>query len=240
MADMIVNFFKGTAYNLSILCIVLIAIWIGKLVNDLLTPRFSTDEELTGKNNAAFGVSLAGYYVGLAIAIAGVVLGPGSGDLLVDMFNVAIYSLVAIILMNLAIFINDKLILFKFDDQKELVEDQNAGTGAVIAGSCLATGLIINSAVSGEIAGAWWHGLLACLIFFLLGQIALVITGLWYQFITRYDVHKVIGENNNTAAGVAFGGFLFAMGYIVHAAMLGESNPAEPGSVLTDLVSPSL
>lgn len=223
VGDAIANIFKYlVSYDLPILIIAIVAIWIGKLVNDLLT-RYSIDEELTGKNNPAVGIALAGYYIGLAIAIAGVVMGPESDNLKSDLLSVAVYSVIAIILLNIATFINDKLILYKFDDQKELVEDRNSGTGAVMAGSYLATGLIVNASVSGEVAGGWWKGLLACLIFFALGQIVLIIAGLWYQLITKYDVHKAIGEDNNVAVGVGFGGFLFAMGYIVRAAMLGES-----------------
>lgn len=210
------------SYDLPVLGIVLIAIWIGKLVNDLLT-RYKIDEEITGKNNTAVGIALAGYYIGLAIAIAGVIAGPEGKTLGNEALIVAIYSIIAIVLMNLATFINDKLILYKFDDQKELIEDKNSGTAAVMAGSYLATGLIVNASVSGEVSGEWWQGLLACIVFFVLGQAVLVITGLWYQLITKYDIHKAIGEDNNTAVGVSFGGFLFAMGYIVRSAMLGES-----------------
>lgn len=209
-------------YDLPVLGIVLVAIWIGKLVNDLLT-RYKIDEEITGKNNPAVGIALAGYYIGLAIAIAGVVIGPEGETLGNEAITVAIYSVIAIILMNLATFINDKLILYKFDDQKELVDDRNSGTSAVMTGSYLATGLIVNASVSGEVSGDWWQGLLACFIFFILGQAVLVITGLWYQLITKYDIHKAIGDDNNIAAGISFGGFLFAMGYIVRSAMLGES-----------------
>jgi len=210
------------SYDLPVIVVVLLAIWVGKLVNDLLT-RYKIDEELTGKNNPAVGVALAGYYIGLAIAIAGVVIGPADSTLTKDLLDIAIYSVMAIILMNVATFINDKLILYKFDDQKELINDQNSGTGAVMAGSYLATGFIINASVSGELAGGWWKGLLACLIFFILGQVVLVITGIWYQIITKYDVHKAIGDNNNVAAGISFGGFLLSMGYIVSSAMTGES-----------------
>ena len=223
VGETVVNIFKylGSS-SLPVLGIVLVSLWIGKLVRDLLT-RYKIDEELTAKNNAAVGVSLAGYYAGLAIAIAGVVVGPGSGNFGSDMLAVAVYSLIAIVLLNISAFVNDKLILYKFDNQKELVDDRNSGTGAAMAGSYLATGLIVNAAVSGEMAGAWWKGLVACLVFFALGQVVLVLAGLWYQLITKYDVHKVIGEDNNAAAGFGFGGFLFAMGYIVRAAMTGES-----------------
>jgi uncharacterized membrane protein YjfL (UPF0719 family) len=210
------------SYDLALLAILIIAMWIGKLVNDLLT-RYKIDEELTGKNNSAVGITQAGYYIGLAVAIAGVVLGPSSKNFWMDISNTALYSVIAIILMNVATLINDKLILYKFNDEKELVEDKNVGTGAVLAGGYIATGFIISSSVSGEVSGAWWKGLLSCLIFFLLGQAILVIAGLWYQAMVRYDVHGTIENDNNAAAGISFGGFLFAVGYIASSAMGGES-----------------
>jgi len=229
--DAVVGILRDLGPGLLILAIVLVAVWIGKLINDLLT-RYKINEELTDKNNASVGVALAGYYIALAIAIAGVLQGSGSGDLWKDALMVGIYSLVAIVLLNISALINDKLILYKFDNQKELLDDQNSGTGATMAGAYLATGLIVNAAISGEAAGEWWKGLLACLVFFVLGQVVLIIAGLWYQVITKYDIHKVIGEDNNVAAGIGFGGFLFAIGYVVRAAMTGAST-----SWAVDLVS---
>jgi uncharacterized membrane protein YjfL (UPF0719 family) len=232
MGDVIVDILRdiGTR-GLLTLAVVLIAVWIGKLIRDLLTG-YKIDEEVTGKNNAAVGVELMGYYVGLAIAVSGVVTGPGSGDVWKDLPIIAVYSLAAIILLNISAFINNRLILYKFDNQKELVEDQNAGTGATMAGSYLATGLIIGAAVSGEGSGEWWKGLAPCALFFLVGQAVLVLAGLWYQLITKYDVHKVIGEDNNAAAGIGFGGFLLAVGYVVRAGMAGP-----PISLGTGLVA---
>jgi uncharacterized membrane protein YjfL (UPF0719 family) len=219
----IINIFRDLGSpGLPILGIALAAVLIGKLVRDLLT-RYRIDEELTDKNNTSVGVALAGYYMGLAIAISGVVAGPGSFALGTDILAVAAYSLIAIVLLNISAFVNDWLILYKFDNQKELVDDRNSGTGATMAGSYLATGLIVNAAVSGEVLGGWLKGLLACLVFFALGQVVLVLAGLWYQLITKYDIHKAIGEDNNAAAGVGFGGFLFAIGYVVRAGMIGES-----------------
>ncbi len=234
--DAVIGILRDLGPGLLILAIVLVAVWIGKLVRDLLT-RYKINEELTDKNNASVGVALAGYYVALAIAIAGVLAGAGTGDLWKDAVLVGVYSLVAIVLLNISALVNNKLILYKFDNQKELVDDQNSGTGATMAGSYLATGLIVNAAVSGEAAGEWWKGLLACLIFFALGQVVLVLAGLWYQLITKYDIHKVIGDDKNVAAGIGFGGFLFAIGYVVKAAMTGDT--ASAGSIvsLVDLVS---
>jgi uncharacterized membrane protein YjfL (UPF0719 family) len=233
IVDTIVSTLKNMfSYDLVLLVVLIVAIWIGKLINDLIA-RYKINEELVVKNNPAVGTALAGYYIGLAIAIAGVVLGSGSDNFWKDLMNTAIYSVVAIIFMNIATLTVNKLILYKFDDQKELVEDQNVGTGAVMAGSYIATGFIISSSVSGEVSGEWWHGLLSCLVFFVLGQIVLILSGLWYQSMVRYDVHKAIEDDNNAAVGISFGGFIFAIGYIVSAAMMGESQQ----SWSADLVS---
>jgi len=224
IVDTLVSTIKSLfSYDLALLVVLLIATWIGKLINDLLTRQYKTDEEIVGKNNAAVGVAMAGYYLGLMIAIAGVVMGPASHDFWKDLLNTGIYSVIAIILMNISRVICDKLILYKFEDQKELVEDQNVGTGAVMAGTYLATGFIISASVSGEVSGEWWKGLLSCIIFFVIGQIVLILAGLWYRLLVRYDVHKVIEESNNAAAGMSFGGFMFAVGYIASTTMSGES-----------------
>ncbi|MDQ1328234.1 MAG: hypothetical protein QG641_1519 [Candidatus Poribacteria bacterium] len=224
IVDTLVSTIKSLfSYDLALLVVLLIAIWIGKLINDLLTRQYKTDEEIVGKNNTAVGIAMAGYYLGLMIAIAGVVMGPASHDFWKDLLNTGIYSVIAIILMNISRVICDNLILYKFDEQKELVDDHNAGTGAVMAGTYLATGFIISASVSGEVSGEWWKGLLSCIIFFVIGQLVLILAGLWYRLLVRYDVHKVIEESNNAAAGMSFGGFMFAVGYIASTAMSGES-----------------
>ncbi|MBD3183097.1 DUF350 domain-containing protein [Candidatus Poribacteria bacterium] len=223
MADALIHILRDiSTRGLATLAVVLVAVWIGKLIFDLFT-RYKIDEEVTGKNNAAVGIALTGYYIGLAVAIAGVLSGPGSDTLGRDLLMIGLYSVVAIVLLNISAFINDKLILYSFNNNKELVDDRNAGTGSTMAGSYLATGLIINAVVSGEASGAWWQDLLPCLIYFVLGQVVLIIAGLWYQFITKYDIHQVIREDDNVAAGIGFGGFMFAVGYIVRAAMMGGS-----------------
>jgi len=209
------GFLHGIVPSLPFLGVALVFLLISKLINDLLTP-YRIDEEVTEKGNPALGIALAGYYVGIALAISGSFIGASRG-FWQDMRDVALYSLAAIVLLNIARYINDYLILYRFRNTKEIISDRNIGTGAVVAGGYIATGLIVRASIAGE-GGGW----LSVLIFFLLGQAMLVLAGLWYQLITPYDVHEVIGERNNTAAGVAFGGFLFAVGYLVHQGMLGD------------------
>ncbi|MYD60036.1 MAG: DUF350 domain-containing protein [Gemmatimonadetes bacterium] len=189
--------------------------WIGKLVKDLTTTSYSVREELVEKDNVALGVAMAGYYFGLIMAIGGTLSGPSQG-LENDLIDIGIYGLLAIILLNLSRLVNDGVILHGFKIRDELIDDQNAGTGAVIAASYIATGLVIFGAVSGEIGG-----IVTTVIFWALGQVALVLAGLVYELITPYSIHDEI-EKDNIAAGVAFAGALVGIGIIVFHASAGN------------------
>ena len=189
--------------------------WIGKLVKDLTTTSYSVREELVEKDNVALGVAMAGYYFGLFMAIGGTLSGPSQG-LENDLIDIGIYGLLAIILLNLSRLVNDGVILHGFKIRDELIDDQNAGTGAVIAASYIATGLVIFGAVSGEIGG-----IVTTVIFWALGQVALVLAGLVYEWITPYSIHDEI-EKDNVAAGVAFAGALVGIGIIVFHASAGD------------------
>lgn len=189
--------------------------WIGKLIKDLTTTSYSVREELVEKDNVALGVAMAGYYFGLIMAIGGTLSGPSQG-LENDLIDIGIYGLLAIILLNLSRLVNDGVILHGFKIRDELIDDQNAGTGAVIAASYIATGLVIFGAVSGEIGG-----IVTTVIFWALGQVALVLAGLVYELITPYSIHDEI-EKDNVAAGVAFAGALVGIGIIVFHASAGN------------------
>ena len=116
-----------------------ILFWIGKLIKDLTTTSYSVREELVEKDNVALGVAMAGYYFGLIMAIGGTLSGPSQG-LENDLIDIGIYGLLAIILLNLSRLVNDWVILHGFKIRDELIDDQNAGTGVVVAASYIATG----------------------------------------------------------------------------------------------------
>jgi uncharacterized membrane protein YjfL (UPF0719 family) len=187
---------------------------LAKLANDLLTP-YSIDLQLTKRDNLALSVSLTGYFIAVVIIFLGALLGPPKG-LAVDLLSVGGYSIGGLLLLNLSRFINDKLILWKFSNIKEIIEDRNTGTGAVQFGSYVASGCIIAGAVHGTGGGP-----LTALVFFLLAQVLLVAFGVLYNAITAYDVHAEI-EKDNVAAGVAFGGGLVALGIVLMRASSGS------------------
>lgn len=186
---------------------------ISKMVKDITTP-YGINEEL-GKANLAVSLSLAGYMFSTMIILMAAFFGPDKG-LWVDVQNFLIYAVLGIVLLNVARFINDYVILRKFSNTKEMVEDRNAGTGAVEFGTYVASGLIVAGSIYGE-----GGGILSALAFFALGQVTLVLFSFLYDWITPFDLHHEI-EQDNVAAGVAFGGTTIALGIILFNGLLGD------------------
>lgn len=189
--------------------------FIGKVINDLLHREYKLNFELVEKDNAALALAVVGYYFGLVLAIGGTIAGPSAG-LVEDLYDLVIYGILSIILLNISWFLCDKLILYKFRVSEELIRDHNQGTGVVSAGISVASGFIIYGAVSGEGGSIW-----TVLVFWALGQVLLFLAGLVYELITPYNIHEEI-EKDNVAAGVSFAGALVSIGVIIGLAGEGD------------------
>lgn len=198
------------------------------------TTSYNVDEELTERDNTAFGVAFAGYMVGVAIAISGA-LYPWEGVALLDgILTIAVFGIAAAVLMRVSLWINDHAILYRFSIDKELVQDRNPGTGFVVAGSSIATGFMLRGVLSG-FSTSVWMGLRDVVIYFVVGQLILIAGGWVYTKFAGYDVQEEIGGHDNVAAGISFGGYLVALGYIASAALTGASSQWTD-EVITSLV----
>ncbi len=195
------------AHGASLILLFMFVLLLSKAAKDLCTP-YKIDEELSEKDNVALATSMAGYFSAIAIIYIGALLGP-SKDLLQDLITVGGYAGLGILLLNLSHEINDRFILRGFSNVKEIIEDRNVGTGAVQFGSYVASGLIVAGAIHGE-----GGGVMTIVVFFLLGQIGLILFTELYNWITPFDLHQEI-EQDNVAAGIAFGGTLIAVGIIL-------------------------
>ena len=220
--EVIVNSLTKIVVNIPHFAFLLIGLFIAKYFFDLTTP-YKFNDELTEKDNTAFGVCLSGYLVGTGIALTGVLF--GTSELLTkdNLIGIVIGLVAVIILMRLSVVINDLAILYRFSITKELIQDRNVGTGFVVAGSCIATGLMLNGVLSGHS-----ENLLLSIrdiaIYWALGQVILIIGGFLFQLITRYDLHKIIGDEDNIPAGISFGGFLVALGIITRNSLFGATS----------------
>ncbi|MGR3179439.1 MAG: DUF350 domain-containing protein [Candidatus Anammoxibacter sp.] len=186
--------------------------WVGKLAYGYVHKDININDELVKKDNCAFALSLIGYYMGLVFAIGGAVAGESNG-LLADLIDIFIYGPIAIVLMNISTIINDKCILYQFNNKKEILVDQNKGTGVVELAIYMSTGMIIFGSVSGE-----GGGIITLLVFWVIGQVAFILIGLFYNLITPYSIHEHI-EKDNVAVGVSFAGAIIGIANIIRHAI---------------------
>jgi uncharacterized membrane protein YjfL (UPF0719 family) len=234
LVDTLEFFPKGLIY----VAVGLAALLVAKVVQDLVT-RYSINQQVTGENNAALGLSLAGYYLGVVLVFVGALYqpltvvrdddwAPTSATYWGEVLEVAIYALVGIAVLNAARIVVDRLVLHTFQTEKEIVEGRNTGTGAVEFGVYLATGLVIAGSIAGtgatEAGGTEVNVLdsaVRSLVFLGLGMAVLILYSLFYQLTTSYDIHDEI-EQGNTAVGVALAGNLIAVGVVTFKAVFGE------------------
>jgi uncharacterized membrane protein YjfL (UPF0719 family) len=200
---------------------VVAVLYVGKKVNDLLTP-YDLNEELTEKDNKAVALSLAGYLFGLAIILRSVLTSESTveetesvwRDIGADLVNTVIWGVIGIALLQVARILNDKVLLYRFSNVEELAEDRNVGTGAVQCGAYVGSALMVAAALSGEEGYGFGGELGLSILYFALGQVAFIAFGFVYQLATQYDLHDEI-KKDNVAAGVSFGMTLAAVGLLL-------------------------
>lgn len=191
-----------------------VLLWLAKVAYTTIYRRVDLRAELFDKNNHALAISTTGYLFGIVIALGGVVSGPSAG-LLADVTGIALYGVNAVVLMLVAGYLCERVLLPHFDNTREVVEDHNAGTAFVEAGMHVANGLIVLAINLGT--GPWWSGV----VFWALAQLVLLLVGRLYERITPYRIHEEL-ERDNAAVGLAIGGVLVGMGNILSIAAGGD------------------
>lgn len=190
--------------------------WLGQLAYQKLFRRIQLNLELFVKDNPAVAIALVGYYLGIVIALGGV-LDKSANSWQEKLLELASYGATVILFMLAGAWVGDRLILRRCDTAREILEERNIGAATVEAGNHIANGLILNAALAGE-SGNWLVGLVCWLI----GLGVLVLVSLLYPRVTAYNVFAEIEKRNNPAAGVALAGLLIGTGNIVRVAFSPE------------------
>lgn len=211
------HYLDGIIYSILYLAASFILFYIGKVAYQLFHPKVKVGEELVEKDNFAFSVAYVGYFIGLVIALGAAVYGESNGWE-IDLMDMGVYGILTIILLNLSLLINDKLILNQFSVKKEILEDRNVGVGVLEGANAVATGLIVLGAIHGE--GHGFGGpIVTGVLYWLLGQVLLFIAAKVYSAITPYDVHDEI-EKDNVAVGIAMAGAMIAIANLIRFALM--------------------
>ena len=215
-AENMLTILDGLLTTLTYIAVSFLLFFIGKIAYQLFHPRVKVAYELVENDNLAFAFAHVGYFIGLLLSIGSVMLGESEG-LVNDLMGIGIYGLLSIVLLNLSLIINDKIILSNFDLKKEIFDDKNVGTGIVEGTNAIATGLVVMGAITGEGYGELGP-IVNVLVYWILGQVILFVTSKIYNLMTSYDVHYHI-ERGNIAVAVGYSGAIIAIGNLINNAL---------------------
>jgi uncharacterized membrane protein YjfL (UPF0719 family) len=192
---------------------VIALVWIGRKALELAT-RTRFREELTVKDNPAAGVACAGFYLSLFIALSGLLAGEAD-TLARDTMLTALHGATAIAALVISSFLWRPIVHISL--REDILTARNVGAGIVIASVLVATGLVYRGAVHLQGENAAVVG-----VFFALGEGALLLYLLLYEWATPYNVYEEIQAKSNIAAALAFAGATIAAGLILGNAVEGR------------------
>ena len=215
----------GQGFIYAITCIFFI--WLVKQVDDWRTRDFDDDRHIDD-GNLAVGLRRAGLYLGISIALSGALSGT-SGGFFLDLIQLVVDGLIITGFLFSSRFINDFIMMGHLNNDLECVKEftladgrkitGNTALGVVEASMYIATGFILKGSLAGG-GGTFFQSLVSAVLFFILGQIALLALGFVYELITPFNVRQEI-KQNNLAAGIGLGGILIALGIILMGSISG-------------------
>lgn len=192
-----------------------------KLLKSVLSP-YRTDEELTTKDNPAFGMAVSGYYIAVAVIYIGSATAAPLPEAAGTAAVVASYglnlawALAGILGLAFSRWVMNRYLVTGARCSDEIVRNHNLAAGAVEAGVYIASGLVLAGALR-EPGGT----VFTAIAFFLLSQFMLLLLGRIYQAWTGYGMAKQICDGN-FAAGIALGLTLVALSLLMVKATSGE------------------
>ncbi len=194
--------------------IALLAFWAA---DTLLRVREPSNPDGRIKNgNVALGLRRFGLFIGIGIGLSGVYMS-GTPDFATDLKDSVVYATLLVLMVFCALLLNDWVVLPNVSNN-DAVDKNNVAVATVEVGSMIATGLVAKAAIAGE-----GGGLLATLVFFVLGQLALLASVRCYTAFHRKCQMAVEAEAGNLASGIVLGAKFMAYGLVISAAVSGPS-----------------
>ncbi len=131
-------------------------------------------------------------------------------ELLLDIMNVAIYSVLGIVLMMLGNFLIDLIVPCHFPTE---IKKGNTAVGWLSAGSFIGIGVILRSAIMSPVTDmveeSLAEGIAGSVIYFIVGvvffMIGYVVVNLFNK---KYNLNEEIGKGNTAAGIMVFGIFV--------------------------------
>ncbi len=137
-------------------------------------------------------------------------------EMLYDLMNVGIYSLLGIVLMLLGNFLIDLIVPCHFPTE---IKKGNTAVGWLCAGSFIGIGLILKAAImspaASEVEETLLSGMISSALYFAIGIICFIVGYLIVSlFNKKYNLNEEIG-NGNAAAGIMVFGIFVGLAIVI-------------------------
>jgi uncharacterized membrane protein YjfL (UPF0719 family) len=191
-----------------------VILFVAKLARDwvLKTRGYLVDKLVVQERSSSAAISQAGYMIGILLGFLGTISfaskADGYGALVA---HIALFGGLAIALQIAADRIGDRLIFRGLAG--EGAKDDNVSHAVGRAAVSIATGLVLRGSLADPSAGV-----VACLIWFVVGQALMILAVLFYCRLTPYDDLAEI-KRNNLAAAFPITGILIGLGLVIEAAV---------------------
>jgi uncharacterized membrane protein YjfL (UPF0719 family) len=202
-----------------ILIDIVIALFLLLLIRWLsgATNKISVTEELSSKDNFAFGISIAGRMLALCIVLAAVVgrhIGLGYE---IAAMGTLLFGAIGIVLIKIGRVTHDKLILHRLDKDQTIAE-RNTSVAIVDASSAIATAIIIHGSIQ-WVQGTDTNAVVGILTGFFIVLMILLLTTRLYELRfaknNQNDSFQGMLRRNNLALGIQHSGNLIGTALVV-------------------------
>lgn len=170
--------------------------------------------EMLYRDNSALGVRYALFVIAVAFALLGI-FDRSEGDSGAWFFTQ--HAFLAVLLIYFSRYLNDWLITYHFNNNREVVQEKNVAVAVVEGATYLASSYVI--------AGAfydWESGFATAVVWFFIGQLLLILLSSLYRVVGR-GVDAAL-DDQNLAVGISLGSFLLAGGMVCGAVISGPSH----------------
>ncbi|WP_394130456.1 DUF350 domain-containing protein [Shewanella maritima] len=184
------------------------------------TVKVNSREELSERDNFAFGISTAGAIAALGIVLTGAITGEAADSFLIEAIGMSLYGLFGLVLIKLGRVLFDKVALNEFAKNDQILKG-NISVAIVDAAAAIATAIIIRSVLM------WAEDLtvdtfISIFIAFMISQLMLVV-------LTRFREQRYASRNQGasmqaalvqgqTALALRQSGYMIAMALSFNAA----------------------
>lgn len=173
-----------------------------------------TKDELSQKDNFAYGISMAGAVAAMGIALSGAITGELAGSYSIELFGMFAYGLAGLVLIKAGRYIHDKFALSALNKHEQIL-NRNISVALVDAASVIATAIVVRAALF-WVEGLDVYTLIAVVSAWIVSQVMLVL-------ITRIFEWKFAQNNGSTFQATLEGGHIALAiryaGYLISTAM---------------------